>query len=39
VNEKAKKYLTYAVTVEFTRKGQALLKPGALISFKVDTGW
>jgi hypothetical protein len=27
------------VTVEFTEKGQALLKPGALISFKVDTGW
>ena len=27
------------VTVEFTEKGQTLLKPGALISFKVDTGW
>jgi hypothetical protein len=27
------------VTVEFTEKGQALLKPGTLISFKVDTGW
>jgi hypothetical protein len=27
------------VTVEFTEKGGALLKPGALISFKVDTGW
>ena len=27
------------VTVEFTEKGEALLKPGALISFKVDTGW
>lgn len=27
------------VTVEFTEKGQALLAPGALISFKVDTGW
>jgi hypothetical protein len=28
-----------AVMVEFTEKGQALLKPGTLISFKVDTGW
>jgi hypothetical protein len=27
------------VTVEFTAKGQGLLKPGAQISFKVDTGW
>jgi hypothetical protein len=27
------------VTVEFTEKGQGLLKPGAQISFKVDTGW
>jgi hypothetical protein len=27
------------VTVEFTEKGQALLKPEVLISFKVDTGW
>lgn len=27
------------VTVEFTEKGQSLLTPGALISFKVDTGW
>ena len=27
------------VTVEFTEKGRALLKPGALVSFKVDTGW
>lgn len=25
--------------VEFTEKGQALLKPGALISFRLDTGW
>ena len=28
-----------AVIIEFTEKGQALLKPGALISFKIDTGW
>jgi hypothetical protein len=28
-----------AVIIEFTEKGRALLKPGALISFKVDTGW
>ncbi len=27
------------VTVAFTEKGQALLRPGAQISFKVDTGW
>lgn len=27
------------ITVEFTEKGQTLLKPGVLISFKVDTGW
>jgi hypothetical protein len=27
------------VTVEFTEEGQALLKPGVLISFKIDTGW
>ena len=27
------------VTVEFTAKGQSLLKPGAQISFTVDTGW
>ena len=28
-----------AVLVAFTEKGQALLKPGAWISFKVDYGW
>ena len=28
-----------AVTVEFTEKGQALLRPGARISLEVDTGW
>ncbi len=27
------------VTVAFTAKGQALLQPGALISFKMDTAW
>jgi hypothetical protein len=27
------------VTIEFTQKGQALLKPGAQISFTIDTGW
>ena len=27
------------VTVEFTEKGQALLKPGAQISLEIDTGW
>jgi hypothetical protein len=27
------------VTVEFTEKGQALLKPGTQISFTVDSGW
>jgi hypothetical protein len=27
------------VTVEFTEKGQALLKPGAQISLRIDTGW
>jgi hypothetical protein len=27
------------VTVEFTEQGRELLKPGVLISFKVDTGW
>jgi hypothetical protein len=27
------------VTVEFTEKGQAILKPGAQISFRVDFGW
>jgi len=27
------------VTVEFTEKGQALLKPGVDIGFAVDTGW
>jgi hypothetical protein len=27
------------VTIEFTEKGQALLKPGAQIAFKIDTGW
>ncbi len=27
------------LTVEFTKKGQALLKPGAQVSFKLDTGW
>jgi hypothetical protein len=28
-----------AVTIEFSEKGQNLLKPGTMISFKVDTGW
>jgi hypothetical protein len=27
------------VTVEFTEKGRALLKPGARISLEIDTGW
>ena len=27
------------VAVEFTEKGRALLKPGARVSFRVDTGW
>jgi hypothetical protein len=27
------------VTVAFTEKGRALLKPGALVSFKLDHGW
>jgi hypothetical protein len=27
------------VMVEFTEKGRALLKPGTLISFQMDTGW
>jgi hypothetical protein len=27
------------VTVEFTEKGQSLLKPGAKISLEIDTGW
>jgi len=27
------------VTVAFTEKGQAILKPGAQVSFKIDTGW
>jgi hypothetical protein len=27
------------VLVEFTEKGQALLKEGTLISFQIDTGW
>lgn len=27
------------VTVEFTEKGQALLKPGAQVAFEIDTGW
>jgi hypothetical protein len=27
------------VVIEFTEKGQALLKPGALVSFKLDHGW
>jgi hypothetical protein len=28
-----------AVVIEFTEKGQVLLKPGALVSFKIDCGW
>jgi hypothetical protein len=28
-----------AVLVEFTERGQALLKPGARISLEIDTGW
>jgi hypothetical protein len=27
------------VTVAFTEKGQTILKPGAQVSFKIDTGW
>ena len=27
------------VTVAFTEKGQTLLKPGAQVSFEIDTGW